>query len=261
LDTVMSPPAIPSTEAERESAYFDALIEREGGFDPFTPRGWATLGGCFRAAMGPAHDLRLLEVGAGAGASRRLYSERCAFYVGLDLSPAALRRAARAHPDHRWARADALRLPFRAASFDVVAFSSVLHHIEDFGAAVAEGTRVLRPGGCVFAYDPNVFHPAMAVFRHPRSPLYLSAGVSPNERPLRPIVLRAAFENAALVDVRQHCQSDVPYRAVAPRLLNAGLALYNVADRLLERSGLARWLGTFVVTSGRKPPTGDHRGR
>jgi SAM-dependent methyltransferase len=250
-----------TTQTETESAYFDALIERDGGFDPFTPRGWATLGGCFREVVGSARGLRLLEVGAGTGASQRLYTERCALYVGIDLSPIALRQAAGAHPGYRWARADALRLPFRTASFDVVAFSSVLHHIEDFDAAVAEGARVLRPGGRVFAYDPNVFHPAMAIFRHPRSPLYLSAGVSPNERPLRPTVLRKAFEEAALVDVRQHCQSDVPYRTVAPRLLNAGLALYNVADRLLERSGLARWLGTFVVTSGRKPETGDHRGR
>src|SRR5205085_2094425 len=44
-------------------------------------------------------------------------------------------------------QADATRLPFRPASFDVVYSHGVLHHIPDIGAAVAEVYRVLRPGG------------------------------------------------------------------------------------------------------------------
>ena len=38
-----------------------------------------------------------------------------------------------------------------------------------------------------------------------------------------------------------------------PRLLNAGLRLYNLADHWFERIGLGRWFGVFVVTAGRKP--------
>ena len=149
--------------------------------------------------------------------------------------------------------ADAGRLPFPDGSFDVVAFSSVLHHIPDFTPAVREAYRVLRPGGRAFAFDPNVLNPAMALFRHPHSPLYSPVGVSPNERPLPPGRLRRVFREAGFAAVGQRGQSDLPYRAVAPKLLNATLPLYNIADRVLERVGLGRVFGSFVVTYGTKP--------
>src|SRR5207247_9466209 len=132
-------------------------------------------------------------------------------------------------------------------------FITGLHHIPDPAQALAQAYAVLRPGGQVFAFDPNLFHPAMALFRHPKSPCYLSQGVSPNERPLRPSHLRAAVRAAGFVEINQFCQSDIGYRAVAPRLINACLSAYNVADRLFQRSGLARWFSTFVVTAARQP--------
>ena len=201
----------------------------------------------------PPPGAALLDLGCGTGQSRRVYDGTFARYTGADLSPAAIAAARAAFPADEWVVADACRLPFEDGRFDVVAFSSLLHHIPDFPAAVREGFRVLKPGGVPFAFDPNVFHPAMALFRHPRSPLYLSQGVSPNERPLRPTVLRSAFEAAGFGDVRQRCQSDIPYRKVAPRLLNAALSAYNVADWVWEAAGLGRWFGTFVITCGTKP--------
>ena len=62
--------------------------------------------------------------------------------------------------------------------------------------------------------------------------------MSPNEAPLLPAALRRAFEDAGFVEIRQRCQSDIPYREVAPRLINACLSLYNAADSVFERIGL-----------------------
>jgi hypothetical protein len=93
----------------------------------------------------------------------------------------------------------------------------------------------------------------MAVFRHPRSPLYSPVGVSPNERPLHPAALREAFAAAGLTDIRQRGQADLPYRTVAPRHLKSLLFLHNAGDWVLGRTGLGRFFGTFVVTVGRKP--------
>lgn len=200
--------------------------------------------------------LRILDVGCGTGQSLRIYRERAGLYVGIDLSLGALRLAGARFGEASWMQADALRLPFRGSSFDVVAFSSVLHHIgdrRDRGTALAEARRVLSPGGWAFAFDPNLLHPAMLLFRHPRSPLYSSDGVSPDERPLLPSALRRDFAAAGFAAIGQRCQSDIPYRQVAPRGLDAMLGLYNRADWLWERIGLGRWLGTFVVTWGRRP--------
>jgi SAM-dependent methyltransferase len=196
---------------------------------------------------------RLLDVGCGTGQSRQVYADRAAGYVGIDLSFEALSRARRKIPAARWGQADATDLPFAEDSFDVVAFSSVLHHIPDPAPALREARRVLRPGGFAFAFDPNLLHPAMALFRWPKSPFYVAEGVSPNESPLLPATLRRAFAAAGFDEIRQRGQSGIAYREVAPRLMNALLGAYNAADRAFEAIGLGRWFGTFVVTCGRKP--------
>lgn len=237
---------------EREARTFDRLVEETGDFNPFTDHGWETLARRFAAAVPGTDPLRVLDVGCGTGQSRRIYADRLGYYAGLDLSLSAL-RVARRRSGGGWLQSDALRLPFRAASFDLVTFSSVLHHVPDRRAALAEAARVLRPGGWVFAFDPNLLHPAMLFFRHPKSPLYNPKGVSPDEQPLLPRTLREDFAAAGLARTGQRCQSDLPYRAVAPRGLDALLPLYNRADWLWEKIGLGRWLGTFVVTWGRRP--------
>jgi len=246
----------PTVLPSRDGEVFDRLVQEGGDFNPFTDRGWQTLARRFARAVpggSPGQGLRILDVGCGTGQSLRIYRERAGLYVGIDLSLGALRLAGSRFTGASWMQADALRLPFRTGSFDVVAFSSVLHHIGDRGAALAEARRVLAPGGWVFAFDPNLLHPAMLLFRHPRSPLYSSEGVSPDEQPLLPSILRHDFTAAGFSDLGQRCQSDIPYRKVAPRGLDALLAVYNRADWLWETIGLGRWFGTFVVTWAQKP--------
>ena len=93
----------------------------------------------------------------------------------------------------------------------------------------------------------------MLLFRHPGSPLYSPQGVSPDERPLLPRVLRRDLSAAGFADIGQRCQSDLPYRSVALPALDRLLPLYNRADWFWERIGLGRWLGAFVISWGRKP--------
>lgn len=240
------------TTAQIEADYFDELVASEGEFDPFAESGWQTIRRRFEELVTPGPSLRILDIGCGTGQSRQIYAAHIKEYVGIDLADAALNRARDKFPADRWLCADARELPFDDNSFDLVAFSSVLHHIPDFESALREGLRVLRPGGAAFAFDPNLLHPAMALFRYPKSPLYSSKGVSPNEAPLLPSRLRAAFERVGFRDVRQRGQSDIAYREVAPRLLNAGLRFYNFADHWFERIGLGRWFGVFILTAARK---------
>jgi SAM-dependent methyltransferase len=50
-------------------------------------------------------------------------------------------------------QADAAALPFADASFDTVVSFIMLHHTVEWEKALAETTRVLRPGGKLIGYD------------------------------------------------------------------------------------------------------------
>jgi len=119
--------------------------------------------GLDEAAAGLLGDVRgrdVLEVGCGAAQCSRWLATRGARAVGLDLSFGMLERA-----DWRGGRlvqADARRLPFADASFDL-AFSAygAVPFVADPDQIMAEVTRVLRPGGrWVFA----VTHPIRWAF-------------------------------------------------------------------------------------------------
>ncbi|MGH8828114.1 MAG: class I SAM-dependent methyltransferase [Jiangellaceae bacterium] len=96
---------------------------------------------------------RSLEIGAGTGFfSLNLRQAGVLDEVHVtDISPgmveAAKRNAGQLGFDIEGRVADAERLPFDDASFDLVVGHAVIHHIPDVELAFSEMVRVLRPGG------------------------------------------------------------------------------------------------------------------
>ncbi|MRH90185.1 methyltransferase domain-containing protein [Nocardia sp. SYP-A9097] len=94
----------------------------------------------------------VLEIAAGTGVLTRALADRLherASIVATDLNQAMLDQAAAigtARPV-RWRQADAMRLPFADASFDVVLCQFGAMFFPDKVIAFAEARRVLRPGG------------------------------------------------------------------------------------------------------------------
>lgn len=93
----------------------------------------------------------VLEVGVGAGTDFVQWVRAGARATGVDLTPAGValteERLALEGLKARVLVADAERLPFADASFDIVYSYGVLHHSPNTEAAVREVHRVLRPGG------------------------------------------------------------------------------------------------------------------
>ena len=247
-----------NTVSTKERDFFNHLIEETGEFDPFAARGWKTLRTCFLNCLSRYgmvdHRIKMVDIGCGTGMSKQIYDGFYEHYTGVDLSEAAIARAKSKFTNESWIVADACALPFDDESFDLVAFSSVLHHIPDYSLALNEAYRILVPGGVVFAFDPNVLHPAMALLRHPNSPFYVSTGVSPNERPLNPKSLRQVFADTGFQKIFQRCQSNLPYRYIAPRFLSLFLRAYNALDYCWETVGLGRKFGLFIISAGQKTP-------
>ena len=111
--------------------------------------------------LGDVAGRDVLEIGCGAAQCARWLTGQGARSVGLDVSHRQLQHGRRIDADSHVSVptvcATATALPFAADSFDV-AFSAfgALQFVYDAGAAVAEVTRVLRPGGR-FAF--SVTHP------------------------------------------------------------------------------------------------------
>jgi 2-polyprenyl-6-hydroxyphenyl methylase/3-demethylubiquinone-9 3-methyltransferase len=102
-----------------------------------------------------AFPLKILDVGCGAGfLARGLRSEGHEVHA-LDYSLESLRVSQRENARLTYLRGDALRLPYRDSSFDVVTSMDFLEHIEDPSTSVREAARVLRPGGLFFFHTFN----------------------------------------------------------------------------------------------------------
>ncbi|MDX8531157.1 methyltransferase domain-containing protein [Mesorhizobium sp. VK25A] len=97
--------------------------------------------------------LAVLETAAGTGAVTRALAPRLspgASYTVTDLNQPMLDYAAsRQGPDSRitWRQADALKLPFEDAAFDLVCCQFGAMFFPDRPAAYREAKRVLKPGG------------------------------------------------------------------------------------------------------------------
>jgi ubiquinone/menaquinone biosynthesis C-methylase UbiE len=97
----------------------------------------------------------VLDVACGTGRWLQKLLERGARSgVGIDYSTAMLRVANRkAAIRGQLARADCLKLPFRASVFDFAVCSFALSHIQDLKQMARELARVMKPNAVVFVSD------------------------------------------------------------------------------------------------------------
>lgn len=104
----------------------------------------------------PLNDF--LDVGTGTGRMLEVFGPDANNAVGVDMSREML-AVARVNLDRaglgncQVRLADMYNLPLPAHSFDGITYHQVLHFADDPAAAIAEGARVLRPGGKMVVVD------------------------------------------------------------------------------------------------------------
>lgn len=100
----------------------------------------------------------VLDVAAGTGHAARQLAGDVRAVVAVDATEEMLRRGREAaladgHSNIVFMRADAARLPFLDASFDIVVCRFAVHHFTRPEEQVAEMRRCLRPGGRLLVAD------------------------------------------------------------------------------------------------------------
>ncbi len=113
--------------------------------------------GMILAAAGDRIKGRVLENGCGVGMYLQHLAPFAGSLIGLEFD---LERASEAHalvPGVSNAACE--QLPFPSASFDVVLSHEVLEHVSNDRLAVEEMVRVLKPGGMIVLFTPNLGYP------------------------------------------------------------------------------------------------------
>ena len=117
------------------------------------------------ALAGDVAGRRILDAGCGAGALIAALRDRGATVTGIDKSAGMLELARRRLGDDADLQVAELGapLPFPDDTFDDVTACLVLHYLKDWGPALAEVRRVLKPGGRLIAsvnhpFSENLWH-------------------------------------------------------------------------------------------------------
>ena len=118
------------------------------------------LDGPMTARVAALGSVRALDVGCGEGRFCRVMQAMGMTTVGVDPTVALIETARGLDPDgdYRVGRAEALE--FEDGSFDLVVSYLTLIDIPDLAAAVAEMTRVLKPGGRLLIANLTSFNTA-----------------------------------------------------------------------------------------------------
>jgi SAM-dependent methyltransferase len=107
----------------------------------------------------------VLSVGCGWRAGRDLFPRPRWRMTGVDTDAAAIAHLLETGEIDAGRVGRAGELDFAPASFDVVLYRLVLHHIAFQGPlapAFREAARLLRPGGALVAVEPGLWHPVGA---------------------------------------------------------------------------------------------------
>ncbi len=101
---------------------------------------------------------KVADIGCGEGSLVRLMARHGAKIIGVECNPEMLARAraAKSAGDEFYSEGVGEDLPFDDGKLDLIVFFNSLHHVDmdKQDTALAEATRVLKPGGQIYISEP-----------------------------------------------------------------------------------------------------------
>ena len=106
--------------------------------------------------VGALKDKIMLDLGCGQGGSTHALDEIAKECIGIDLADKFIQLSDKTV---KFRKCSALELPFNNDSFDIIIMQDVLEHIKGLDKLFKEVSRVLKPGGIVYATFPPFYSP------------------------------------------------------------------------------------------------------
>jgi SAM-dependent methyltransferase len=279
-------PVDPAAFRAFEHAGWDGIVDDyDAAFRTLTPQTIDPL----LDAVGVGPGVRVLDEATGPGYVAAAAAARGAAVTAGDFSAAMVAEARRRHPELDVREADAEALPFADSDFDAVVMNFGVLHLAQPDRAFAEAHRVLRPGGR-FAFTvwaaPEVSVGLGMLLRAvqvygttdvplpPGPPLFRFSDAGECRRALEavgfggvdtvtlPLVWRFPDPDAVFEALRRGTVRNAGLlRAQTPAALAAIRAAVRAEAATYETGGGVAVPMGAVLTSGRKPGTGERAGR
>jgi len=239
----------------REREHFDRLAEATGEiwWGSTTPAGIDRLrrrAELIAQELARFRDPTALELGCGTGMLTQFVLERLPGFhlVGSDLSSKAVRIAAArcaAYAHARFCVADVTSMACEPAVFDAVIGNAVLHHLPVDGA-LREIFRVLKPGGVLVLFEPNMLNPQVAIEKNVR---FIGRWLQNTEDetaffrwPLTRVLRRAGFNRVSVQ----------PFDFLHPIVPASLMGAVDAAGRVLEKIPAVREIaGSLLIRAGK----------
>lgn len=149
-------------------------------------------------------DLNILEIGCGTGAYTKQIAKKLpkSNIFGLDISENIIKLAknkCKKYKNTRFIVKSAYHTGFKSNTFDAVCGFYVLHHLEVAGVE-KEISRILKPGGIVFFYEPNILNPIVYLIKKYQF-LKRRVGDSPNEWAINPLKVKKLLKRLEVTKI------------------------------------------------------------
>jgi SAM-dependent methyltransferase len=200
-------------------------------------------------AMELGRPVSILEIGCGLGSNAYFMASKTGMEVlGVDLCRPFIEEAQRRYPLPNLSfKALDFNRPddLTAGQYDYVVGNGILHHLyQDLDKALLNIRRLLKPGGKLIFFEPNVSNPyVFLIFRVP--PLRKVAHLEPDEMAFSKWYAMDVLRNAGFgnihVEFKDFLLPGIPEFLIQPSI---------TAGRMLERLPLLRTLSQSLLILG-----------
>jgi len=237
-----------------ESKFFDHYAKEYGDYHPLSNRAHQIIIKKFEALVPVSSTpLSLLDLGCGSGFITELFTRFPNLNItACDISAKGIEIAKSRTEKVNYYQMDLLKTSFKDESFSIITCCGVLHHFPNYDEVLKEVFRLLVPGGCFFAFDPNLHNPFMWLYRHRKSPFFSPVGITENEFLLTRKMVKDALQKQDFSNIEIKACGGMTFRSLHCKKTQILLPIYNFFEAISTYLPFSQYFGSMIFSTSRK---------